>query len=583
MRMIRFATALALGVWATGAFAETLYNGIVLPAAWPPEIRHFSREPMPVPYLLSMPEVVPIDVGRQLFVDDFLIETTDLTRTFYTATIHPASPVLIPEKPWEARQQKEKDPPQAFPFSGGVWYDPQDRIYKMWYVGGFNQCTCYAVSEDGIHWTKPDLDVVPGTNIVHDEKRDSTTVWIDLEAKESARRYILHRRGRDAEKHWRHLIHFSADGIHWSEPAALAGAAWDRSTFFYNPFRKKWVFGLRCGAMWPGGTETASSDFTKDKEFDFIRLGRMRRYAEGNTIEEAVQSWPWPAGNTRQVEQEFIQCMQVPTIWVGADRLDSMREDIGTPCELYNLAAVAYESLMVGLFTIWRGVPTNYPARDKINEVCVGFSRDGFHWDRPFRKPLVGVSEDPEAWNYSNVQSAGGCFLVVGDRLYVYISGRQSRDIHVRQGVCTTGLATLRRDGFASMDASEPGGILTTRPVRFSGQYLFVNVENPQGQLRVEALDSEGRVIPPFTRDNCVPIQTDSTCQPVQWKTGLLGPRDLSRLAGKAVRFRFHLTQGKLYSFWVSPDSRGASFGYVAAGGPGFTSHRDTVGSRRGQ
>ena len=59
---------------------ETLYNGINLPSQWPPEIRHYSREPMPVPYLLSLPDVVCIDVGRQMFVDDFLIEETTLKR-----------------------------------------------------------------------------------------------------------------------------------------------------------------------------------------------------------------------------------------------------------------------------------------------------------------------------------------------------------------------------------------------------------------------------------------------------------------------------------------------------------------------
>jgi len=46
------------------------------------------------------------------------------------------------------------------------------------------------------------------------------------------------------------------------------------------------------------------------------------------------------------------------------------------------------------------------------------------------------------------------------------------------------------------------------------------------------------------------------------------------------VRFRFHLRNGALYAFWVSPDKSGASRGYVAAGGPGFTGPTDTVGSR---
>jgi len=44
------------------------------------------------------------------------------------------------------------------------------------------------------------------------------------------------------------------------------------------------------------------------------------------------------------------------------------------------------------------------------------------------------------------------------------------------------------------------------------------------------------------------------------------------------VRLRFHLRSGRLYAFWVSPDASGASGGYVAAGGPGFTGPTDTVG-----
>jgi hypothetical protein len=48
---------------------------------------------------------------------------------------------------------------------------------------------------------------------------------------------------------------------------------------------------------------------------------------------------------------------------------------------------------------------------------------------------------------------------------------------------------------------------------------------------------------------------------------------------GKPVKFRFYLTNGKLYSFWVSPNKYGASHGYVSAGGPGFTGLVDTVGS----
>ena len=106
---------------------------------------------------------------------------------------------------------------------------------------------------------------------------------------------------------------------------------------------------------------------------------------------------------------------------------------------------------------------------------------------RPYRTALIPVSEQPEAWNHSNVQSVGGVCLVVGDRLYLYCSGRAGAPLG--PGDNSTGLATLRRDGFVSMDAGDAGGLLTTRPVRFKGRYLFVNIDAADGELRVEALD----------------------------------------------------------------------------------------------
>jgi hypothetical protein len=262
-------------------------------------------------------------------------------------------------------------------------------------------------------------------------------------------------------------------------------------------------------------------------------------------------------------------------MWVWADRLDAPRDDIGTAPELYNLDAIAYESLMLGAFSIWKGHTSDYPARDKINEIQLGFSRDGFHWDRPWRQPFIGVSESAAAPNHSNLQSAGGVCLIVGDELHFYFSQRQSRDIAMRPGVSSTGLATLRRDGFASMDAGESEGVLTTRLLKFSGKHLFVNADAAGGILQVELLDDTGEPIAPFTRDNCIAISADSTRARVEWS----GSPDLSALAGRAVRARFFLTRGKLYSFWVSPETHGASHGYVAAGGPEFSGPVDDAGA----
>src|ERR1044071_4390447 len=143
-----------------------------------------------------------------------------------------------------------------------------------------------------------------------------------------------------------------------------------------------------------------------------------------------------------------------------------------------------------------------YPTTPDLVELGVGFSRDGFNWVRPTRgggpsNAFIPAANLANTWNGYNTQSAGGGFLVVGDQLYFYFSGRNSP--HNSESSATlrqTGLATLRRDGFYSMEAGATQGTLTTRPVRFSGGHLFVNVADAAGQLQVEVLDASGNVIP---------------------------------------------------------------------------------------
>src|SRR5438128_819632 len=123
---------------------EVLYNGIRLPTPWPPRIKDVPREPVTPAYLTTPPTVIPTDVGRQLFVDDFLVAQTTLTRTHHRPTYHPGNPVLT----------------GGMVFSDGVWYDPREKIFKMWYMSKAG--THYATSNDGLAWDKPDLDVKKG-------------------------------------------------------------------------------------------------------------------------------------------------------------------------------------------------------------------------------------------------------------------------------------------------------------------------------------------------------------------------------------------------------------------------------------
>ncbi len=333
---------------------ELLYNHIRLPAQWPPETMDpGSYEPVPVPYLQSPPDIIPIDTGRQLFVDDFLIENSSLQRNFHKARKIDSSPVFQPETPLE---MGEEGLPVACPKDGGICWDPQDNIFKMWYE-----------------------------------------------------------------------------------------AAW-----------------------------------------------------------------------------------------------------IGT---------MAYAT-----------------------------SRDGFHWHRPDREAFIPASRIENDWDRGYVQSVGGICTIVGDQLRFYYTGFRGdpENLHpegMKSGMYahgSTGMAVLRRDGFVSVTSGETAGRFTTRPVIFTGNRLFVNVDCPEGELRVEILKENHSVISTFSAEHCNPVTTDRTIYPVSWN----GNHDLSALAGRKVRFRFYLKKGDIYAFWVSPDQGGASYGFTAAGGPGFKSAVDDAGEK---
>jgi len=522
---------------------EILYNGIQLPGIWPPEnMDPNSFKPMPVLYLQHRPpEVIPIDLGRQLFVDDFLIESTNLKREFHKPEKYEGNPVMKLETELELNGELNA---AAVPKSGGVWWDPEEKIFKMWYEAGWINTICYAVSKDGLKWERPDLDINPGTNQVLplDLTPDSWTVVPNWDAKDPSQRYTMRMQPPGSGPG---LCMTSADGIHWGNRTPT-GHAGDRSTHFYNPFREKWVHSIRSG---------------------YSGRGRSRDYWESDDF---------LAGANWQLDE--------PVFWVGADREDPPDPNIGEMPQLYNLDAVAYESIMLSMFEIHRGPPNDVCEKiglPKITELNFAYSRDGFHWHRPDRGAHI-PAERQDVWDRGYIQSIGNICTIQGNKIWIYYTGFQGdttrlSDDWLKNGMYdrgATGVAFLRRDGFASMDAGRMPGILKTRPVTFTGKHLFVNLYAPEGVLRAELLDTEGKPIEPFTLKNCDPLNIDSTLVQVNWKEG----SDLSSLAGKPVQFCFELINGSLYSFWISKDKSGRSDGYVAGGGTGYTGPTDTVG-----
>ena len=87
---------------------------------------------------------------------------------------------------------------------------------------------------------------------------------------------------------------------------------------------------------------------------------------------------------------------------------------------------MAYESLLLVQFYIHLG-PDNKACEEgkfpKITEIKLGFSRNGFHWDRPDRRPFIGATRKEGDWDRAYLHGTSGVCAVVGDELWFPYTG----------------------------------------------------------------------------------------------------------------------------------------------------------------
>ena len=500
------------------------------------------------------------DVGRQLFVDDTLVETTDLKRVWHHPVKYAGNPVMKPETPWEINAGGNAT---VRPNGGGLWWDEEEGVFKLWYEAGWLHTVCYATSPDGIRWTRPSLDLYPGTNIVLPTNNpcyrpDSWSVVKDPHCADPSVRYklMLHRPWTEPRQAPDGVCAVSPDGIRWREVSKLPPCG-DRSSLYYDPFREKWVFSLR--SSWGRGDRNRARWETAD----FMS-------GPGWTGDDwSARAQPWLAAE----ERDAVDPAVAPT-------------NAFPRTQLYNFDAVAYESVMVGLFEILLG-PENGECEKKglpkITDIKFGFSRDG----RKFVREDYGAAIASERWGSGKwdtgyVQPLANGFVIVGDELRFYYGafrGEPSRantatrkyGWTVDNGMYANGamgMAVLRRDGFASLEGT---GSVLTKPLHFSGEYLFVNADAGHGAVAAELVGPDGRVVEGYGAADSRIERTDSCKARIVWKTH----DRVSVPKWKGHRLRFVLEDAALYAFWLAMTPNGESNGYLAGGGPGYASLRD--------
>lgn len=481
--------------------------------------------PMPTEDVI---EPVNVDIGRQMFLNERLIRDCTARRVWHHPVKYGGNPVLRPETKLEKGNGKHTNA-MAAPFSGGVWYDGRDDLYKCFYHAGWAQGEAYATSKDGLVWERPDLDG-RGGNLVFETKwfADSSAVILDPDARDGFRWKAFNFEYGDNGGRAR----VSKDGLVWSAPVRMPEVG-DRSTIFYNPFTKLWGFSLRCGAA---------------------GYGRARRYSEHRDFLTGAKTLP----NARD--------------WVrnAAGGRNANGE------ELYNFDCVAYESVLIGLAMVMNQPQNSYwslKGLPKLTDLRFGFNADPMKWDGwefPETEELDGYfipqTRQYGTWDMGYLQSNAAICLVVGDELRFYYSGfagdvkkANPLQTNIESGMyanASMGFAVLRRDGFCSM---EEGALVTKRLVFSKGDRLWLNLDAKKGSVDVKATAADGKTLGRATYSSVDATRLQAFALP----------------ARRPFALSFKMTGGaKLYSFWTS-DAKGRSGGYLAGGSPESKTLRD--------
>lgn len=453
-----------------------------------------------------------IDIGsrRELFVDDLLIDKLDGANL---RLHHPRDegPVVQFDQSWEGL------------FCGYATVIKDDGLYRLYYRGmpaagsdGSNgECTCYAESQDGIHWEKPSLGLFEMNG-----NKDNNVILAEMAPLSHNFCPMLDTRaGVPDEERYKALAgsrrsglvaFVSSDGVHWQklrdEPVITEGAfdsqnvpMWSEHEQCYVCYFRVFVDGFR------RISRTTSKDFLEwtdpvlmqygDKPIEHLYTNQTHPYFRAPHIYVSVAARFFPG---RRVLSE------------------KQAEAIGVHPKYFN-------DCSDGIFMTTRG---------------------GDRYDRTFMdgflRPGIGMENWVSRTNYP--------------ALNVVPTGPSEMSIYVNQnyGQPTSHLRrySLRTDGFVSVHAPYTRGELLTKPLVFDGSELSLNfATSAAGGIRVEIQDETGKPIPGFTLDESEETIGNEIERSASWTSG----SEVGKLAGRPVRLRFVLKDADLYSLQFTP------------------------------
>jgi len=457
----------------------------------------------------------PIDIGarRELFVDKYLIDRLD-GAALKLHSPQPANVALQLDRPWEG------------PYCGYFTVMKVGPVYRMYYRGlpvlqdaTEQETTCYAESDDGITWSRPDLSLfeVHGTrenNVIlhgHAPVSHNFSPFLDVKPGVSPRERFKAIGGSSESG----LIPFvSADGVRWrklrEQPIITKGAFDSQNVVFWSELERCYVCYFRTSK----GEVRWISRCTSP---DFLNWTRPVEMEFGDTAVEHLY--------TNQTQPYF----RAPHIYIAF------------PMRFFPDRGVLREEQVQKL-----NVHPSYLryARTQCSDGVFLTSRGGSRYDRTFREAFVRPGLDPGNWVSRTMMAALGVVPTGPAEMSLYYHQHDGQyTFHLRR-------YTLRTDGFVSVNAPSTGGELLTKPITFVGRELSVNFSSSAaGGLRVEIQDAGGQPIPGHTMADAREKIGDDLDARVSWNKG----SDVSALAGRPIRLRFLLQDADLYSLQFRP------------------------------
>jgi hypothetical protein len=465
---------------------------------------------------LVVPELRAEPGSKVLFVDMLQVGETDgLVETFHPMKKHPANPVLRP------------GPKGAFDDLRAHAYGEvvhENGLFRMWYSGwpagaardpqNYKHYVGYAESRDGVSWVKRPLGQVEygGTrenNIVDLDDRGEDTympmVVQDPEDKDPAHRYkMIVEQGRG------NTLHYSADALRWTHEGPV------------NPRRR------------PGETQRNPAYWGDRRNvfYDTLEKDPARRW----------KVYSHCSGSPDHVRKTCRFWSPDLKTWSPDPANPILHPRAGSEIEQHMTSVWNYGGLYIGMFDVWDSL-------QRMPQQMIA-SRDGRNFVHVFDGRGVIELGKPGEWD-AGWTSPVNVPIEVGDEIWYYYSGNAAPIGFLTDFVYTpmsTGLATIRRDGFVSLDIAQgrPAGTVTSIPFRAADRpiALEINAEGlagGKGRIAVDLLDGSSVV----ATSNW--LSADGVHVPVVWpeQGGVL------RLAaGKPYRVRVRLEgSARLYSF----------------------------------